>query len=126
MTNQWRKNEEMAVWGYDKKTKEFRQKKEAIKAPLAGFKLVTRVIVWSVFIGFYFFIFVLLLSGCAYLKGGGQVGYESKTIEKRGSNDDIIVNDLLPLEESSGEVGEPVRAPSEIVACIKMLPECNV
>jgi hypothetical protein len=106
MTNQWRKNEEMAVWGYDKKTKEFRQKKEAIKAPLAGFKLVTRVIVWSVFIGFYFFIFVLLVSGCSYIKK---------------DNDEIKITDLPPIEYQ-----EPIIDKINIVACIKMLPECNV
>ena len=115
----------MDVWDPKDKTTVLSQIKKAIKGPVSGFKRMTRVIVWSILIVFYFFIFILLLSGCAYLKGGGQVGYESKTIEGRGGNDDIIVNDLLPLEESSGEVGEPIRAPSEIIACIKMLPECD-
>jgi len=92
----------MAVWGYDKKTKGFRQIKEAIKAPLAGFKLMTRVIVWSVLVGFYFFIFVLLVSGCSYIKK---------------NNDEIIITDLPPLEKTGGM--------QDVVACIKMLPECD-
>ena len=50
MTNHWRKNEEMAVWGYDKKTKGFRQIKEAVKAPLAGFKLMTRTNNWVILV----------------------------------------------------------------------------
>ena len=119
----------MDVWGLGEKMTVFRHIKKAIRGPVSGFKRMTRVIVWSILIVFYFFIFTLLLSGCSYLKGvkgGVQVGYESKTIEGRGGNDDIIVNDLLPLEESSGEVGEPIRAPSEIIACIKLLPECDV
>ena len=105
MTNHWRKNEEMAVWGYDKKTKGFRQIKEAVKAPLAGFKLMTRVILWSIFIGFYFFIFVLLVSGCSFIKK---------------NNDEIKITDLPPIEYE-----EPVVDKINIVSCIKMLPECN-
>ena len=100
MTNHWRKNEEMAVWGYDKKTKGFRQIKKAVKAPLAGFKRMTRVILWSIFVGFYFFIFVLLVSGCSFIKK---------------DNDEIIITDLPPLEQKK----------SDVVACIKMLPECD-
>ena len=118
----------MEVWDPKDKTTVLSQIKEAINTPVSGFKRMTRVIVWSILIFFYFFIFTLLLSGCSYLKGvkgGGQVGYESKTIKGREGNDDIIVNDLLPLEESSGEVGEPIRAPSEIIACIKLEPACN-
>ena len=100
MTNHWRKNEEMAVWGYDKKTKGFRQIKKAVKAPLAGFKRMTRVILWSIFVGFYFFIFVLLVSGCSFIKK---------------DNDEIIITDLPPLEQKK----------IDVVACIKMLPECD-
>ena len=63
MTNQWRKNEEMAVWTYDKETAEFREIKRPKKSSLAGFKQMTRVIVWPILIFFYFFIFFLLVSG---------------------------------------------------------------
>ena len=114
----------MDVWDPNDKTTVFSQIKKAINTPVSGFKRWSGMILPGILTVFYFFIFFLLLSGCAYLKEG-QLGYKSKTIEGREGNDDIIVNDLLPLEESSGEVGEPIKAPSEIIACIKLEPECN-
>ena len=100
MTNQWRKNEEMAVWTYDKETAEFREIKRPKKSPLAGFKQMTRVIVWPILIVFYFFIFFLLVSGCSYMKQ---------------DDDEIIIEDL-----------EPLPTVADKVACIKMLESCNV
>ena len=100
MTNQWRKNEEMAVWTYDKETAEFREIKRPKKSPLAGFKQMTRVIVWPILIVFYFFIFFLLVLGCAYMKQ---------------DDDEIIIEDL-----------EPLPTVVDKVACIKMLESCNV
>ena len=100
MTNQWRKNEEMAVWTYDKETAEFREIKRPKKSPLAGFKQMTRVIVWPILIVFYFFIFFLLVSGCSYMKQ---------------EDDEIIIEDL-----------EPLPTVVDKVACIKMLESCNV
>ena len=100
MTNQWRKNEEMAVWTYDKETAEFREIKRPKKSPLAGFKQMTRVIVWPILIVFYFFIFFLLVSGCSYMKQ---------------DDDEIIIEDL-----------EPLPTVADKVACIKMLDSCNV
>ena len=100
MTNQWRKNEEMAVWTYDKETAEFREIKRPKNDPLAGFKRMTRVIVWGIFIVFYFFIFFLLVSGCSYMKQ---------------DDDEIIIEDL-----------EPLPTVADKVACIKMLESCNV
>jgi len=98
--NQWRKNEEMAVWTYDKETAEFRQIKRPKNSPLAGLKQMTRVIVWPILIVFYFFIFFLVLSGCAYMKQ---------------DDDEIIIEDL-----------EPLPTVVDKVACIKMLESCNV
>jgi hypothetical protein len=100
MTNQWRKNEEMAVWTYDKETAEFREIKRPKNSPLAGFKQMTRVIVWPILIVFYFFIFFLLVSGCSYIKQ---------------DDDEIIIEDL-----------EPLPTVVDKVACIKMLESCNV
>ena len=100
MTNQWRKNEEMAVWTYDKETAEFREIKRPKNSPLAGFKQMTRVIVWPILIVFYFFIFFLLVSGCSYMKQ---------------DDDEIIIEDL-----------EPLPTVVDKVACIKMLESCNV
>ena len=104
----------MGVWDPKDKTTVFSQIKKAINTPVSGFKLMTRVIVWSIFIVFNFFFFTLLLSGCSYFQ-------KDKIDDAK-----IIITDLPPLEESSGEVGEPIRAPSEIIACIKLLPECDV
>ena len=100
MTNQWRKNEEMAVWTYDKETAEFREIKRPKNSPLAGLKQMTRVIVWPILIFFYFFIFFLLVSGCSYMKQ---------------DDDEIIIEDL-----------EPLPTVVDKVACIKMLESCNV
>ena len=100
MTNQWRKNEEMAVWTYDQETAEFREIKRPKNSPLAGLKQMTRVIVWGSFIVFYFFIFFLLVSGCSYMKQ---------------DDDEIIIEDL-----------EPLPTVVDKVACIKMLESCNV
>ena len=98
--NQWRKNEEMAVWTYDKETAEFREIKRPKNSPLAGLKQMTRVIVWPILIVFYFFIFFLLVSGCSYMKQ---------------DDDEIIIEDL-----------EPLPTVVDKVACIKMLESCNV
>ena len=100
MTNQWRKNEEMAVWTYDKETAEFREIKRPKKSSLAGLTQMTRVIVWPILIVFYFFIFFLLVSGCSYMKQ---------------DDDEIIIEDL-----------EPLPTVVDKVACIKMLESCNV
>ena len=58
-----------------------------------------------IFIGFYFFIFVLLVSGCSFIKK---------------DNDEIKITDLPPIKYE-----EPVVDKINIVSCIKMLPECN-
>ena len=100
MTNQWRKNEEMAVWTYDKETAEFREIKRPKNSPLAGLKQMTRVIVWPILIVFYFFIFFFLVSGCSYMNQ---------------DDDEIIIEDL-----------EPLPTVVDKVACIKMLESCNV
>ena len=71
-----------------------------LEATLMG---LTRAIVWGIFIVFYFFIFFLLLSGCAYFK------------KNKIDEDEIIITDLPPLEMSQDKK----------IACIKLKPECN-
>ena len=93
----------MDVWDLNDKTAEFSQIKKAINTPVSGFKEVTRAIVWGIFIVFYFFIFFLLLSGCAYFK------------KDKIDEDEIIITDLPPLEMSQDKK----------IACIKLKPECN-
>ena len=118
----------MDVWDPNEEIAENSQIKKPVEHPVSGFKAWSGIIGPGILTVFYFFLFFLVLSGCSYfkgVKGGGRIGYESKIIEGKEGNDDIIVNDLLPLEKSSGEVGEPIRAPNEIIKCIKLLPECN-
>ena len=93
----------MDVWDPKDKTTVFSRIKEAINTPVSGFKRMTRVIVWSILIVFYFFIFTLLLSGCAYFQ------------KDKIDDDEIIITDLPPLEMSQ----------SEKIACIKLEPACN-
>ena len=77
----------MEVWDPKDKTTVLSQIKKAINTPVSGFKRMTRVIVWSILIVFYFFIFTLLLSGCAYF-------------QKNKTDDEIVITDLPPLEMS--------------------------
>ena len=95
----------MEVWDPKDKTTVLSQIKKAINTPVSGFKRMTRVIVWSILIVFYFFIFTLLLSGCAYFQ------------KDKIDDNEITVTDLPPLE--------PVVDKINIIACIKLLPECD-
>ena len=95
----------MEVWDPKDKTTVFSQIKKAINALISGFKRMTRVIVWPILIVFYFFIFTLLLSGCAYFQ------------KDKIDDNEITVTDLPPLE--------PVVDKINIIACIKLLPECD-
>ena len=92
----------MDVWDPNDKTTVFSQIKKLINTPVSGFKRMTRVIVWPIFILFYFFIFFLILSGCAYL-------------QKDKTDDKIVTTELLPLEMSQDKK----------IACIKLEPECD-
>ena len=93
----------MDVWDPNDKTTVFSQIKKAINTPVSGFKRWSGMILPGILIGFYFFIFFLVLSGCAYFQ------------KDKIDNDEIIITDLPPLEMSQ----------SKKVACIKLLPECN-
>ena len=90
----------MDVWDPNDKTTVFSQIKKAINTPVSGFKRWSGMILPGILTVFYFFIFFLVLSGCAYFQ-------ENKK--------EIIVTDLPPLEMSQ----------SKKIACIKLLPECN-
>jgi len=93
----------MDVWDPNDKITVFSQIKKAINTPVSGFKRWSGMILPGILIGFYFFIFFLVLSGCAYFQ------------KDKIDNDEIIITDLPPLEMSQ----------SKKVACIKLLPECN-
>ena len=93
----------MDVWDPNDKTTVFCQIKKAINTPVSGFKRWSGMILPGILTVFYFFIFFLLLSGCAYFQ------------KDKIDDDEIIITDLPPLEMSQ----------SEKIACIKLAPECN-
>ena len=99
------KNERMDVWDPYDKTAENSQIKELIKHPVAGLKGWSGIIGPGILTVFYFFLFFLLLSGCYYFK------------KEKINNNEIIITDLPPLE--------PVVDKNNIIACIKLLPECD-
>ena len=104
----------MDVWDPKDKTTVFCQIKKLINTPVSGFKRMPRVIVWPIFILFYFFIFFLLLSGCAYFQKE-KVDENVTIIEGVEDSDDIIVTNLMPIEMTV----------EQKIACIKLLPECD-
>ena len=92
----------MDVWDPNDKTTVFSQIKNAINTPVSGFKGCSCMNLPGILTVFYFFIFFLILSGCAYL-------------QKDKTDDKIVTTELLPLEMSQDKK----------IACIKLLPECN-
>jgi hypothetical protein len=99
----------MDVWDPNDKITVFSQIKKAINTPVSGFKRWSGMILPGILIGFYFFIFFLVLSGCAY--------FQKDKIEGREGEDDIIITDLTSTLENV--------TISKKIACIKLLPECN-
>ena len=81
------------------------QIKKPINRPVAGLKEWSGIIGPGILTVFYFFLFFLLLSGCSYFK------------KEKINNNEIIITDLPPLE--------PVVDKINVIACIKLLPECN-
>jgi len=109
----------MEVWDPKDKTTVLSQIKKAINTPVSGFKRMTRVIVWSILIVFYFFIFTLLLSGCAYFQ--------------KEKKDEIIITNLPPKEFictkidcGDEDVDELIEKEKNTIACIKLQPECDL
>ena len=101
----------MDVWDPKDKTTVFCQIKKLINTPVSGFKRRTRVIVWPIFILFYIFIFFLLLSGCAYFQK-----------EKEPAEKEFICKKIDCGDEN---IDEKVEEEKNVIACIKLLPECN-
>jgi hypothetical protein len=99
------KNERMAVWDPQDKMTVFSQIKKLITCLNLAFRGWGGMIVPGVLIIFYFIIFFLVLSGCSYFK------------KEKINNNEIIITDLPSLE--------PVVDKINIIACIKLLPECD-
>ena len=97
--------ERMSVWDPYAKTAENSQIKKPVEHPVSGFKAWSGIIGPGILTVFYFFLFFLVLSGCSYFK------------KEKIDNNKIIITDLPPLE--------PVVNKVNIVACIKLLPECD-
>ena len=88
------------------------QIKRAINAPVSRLKRMTRVIVPGILIGFYFFIFFLLLSGCSYFQKK-EIPKEEEFICKKIDCGDEDIDDLVEKEKNT-------------IACIKLQPECDL
>ena len=99
------KNERMAVWDPKDKTTVLSQIKKPIKHLVSGFKAWSGIIGPGILTVFYFFLFFLVLSGCAYFQ------------KDKIDDNEITITDLPPLE--------PVVDKINIIACIKFLPECD-
>jgi len=95
----------MDVWDPYDKMAENSQIKKPLEHPVAGLKEWSGMIGPGILTVFYFFLFFLLLSGCSYFK--------KAKIDKN----EITITDLPPLE--------PVVDKINIIACIKLLPECD-
>ena len=95
----------MGVWDPNDKIAENSQIKKPVRHPVSGFKAWSGIIGPGILTVFYFFLFFLVLSGCSYFK------------KEKIDNNKIIITDLPPLE--------PVVNKVNIVACIKLLPECD-
>ena len=104
----------MDVWDPNDKTTVFCQIKKAINTPVSGFKRWSGMILPGILIVFYFFIFFLILSGCAYFQKE-KVDENVTIIEGVEDSDDIIVTNLMPIEMTA----------EQKIACIKLLPECD-
>ena len=92
----------MDVWDPGEEKTILSQIKKLIVGPYRGLKGWGGMILPGILIGFYFFIFFLLLSGCSYFR-------------KEKMENEIIITDLPPVEMS----------PEQKIACIKLEPECN-
>ena len=109
----------MEVWDPKDKTTVLSQIKKAIRGPVSGFKAWSGIIGPGILIGFYFFIFFLLLSGCSYFQ--------------KEKKDEIIITDLPPKEFictkidcGDEDVDELVEKEKNTIACIKLQPECDL
>ena len=92
--------------------KVFRHIKKAIRGPVSGFKAWSGIIGPGILIGFYFFIFFLLLSGCSY--------FQKKEIPKE---EEFICTKIDCGDE---DIDELVEKEKNTIACIKLQPECDL
>jgi len=95
----------MDVWDPYDKMAENSQIKKPIRHPVSGLKGWGGIIGPGILTVFYFFLFFLVLSGCAYFQ------------KDKIDDNEIVITDLPPLE--------PVVDKINIIACIKLLPECD-
>ena len=109
----------MDVWDPGKEMTVLSQIKKAIRGPVSGCKAWSGIIGPGILIGFYFFIFFLLLSGCSYFQ--------------KEKKDEIIITDLPPKEIictkidcGDEDVDELIEKEKNTIACIKLQPECDL
>ena len=118
----------MGVWDPGREKTVLSQIKKAIGARYQGFKGMTRVIVPGILIGFYFFIFFLLLSGCAYFQKeipsmeddpNAISTWDLSTVDP---NREFICTKIDCGDE---DIDKLVADEKNTIACIKLQPECK-
>ena len=102
----------MDVWDPGIEKTVLSQIKKAIRGPVSGFKAWSGIIGPGILIGFYFFIFFLLLSGCSYFQKK-EIPKEEEFICKKIDCGDEDIDDLVEKEKNT-------------IACIKLQPECDL
>ena len=119
----------MEVWDPKDKITVLSQIKKAIGARYQGLKGMTWVIVPGILIGFYFFIFFLVLSGCSY--------FQKEIPDIEDDPNSISTWDLSTVEPNrefictkidcgDEDIDKLVADEQNTIACIKLQPECNL
>ena len=113
----------MGVWDPGKEKTVLSQIKKAIAGLYRGLSRMTRVVAPGILIIFYFFIFFLLLSGCAGMKWPWQkeeVSLPSTLV--------IPPREFICKKIDCGDedIEKLIEDEQNTIACIKLQPECNV
>ena len=109
----------MGVWDPKDKITALSQIKKAVGARYQGLKGWGGMILPGILIGFYFFIFFLLLSGCSYFKK-----------EKVREVDPLTVPPIeficKKIDCGDEDIKQLIEEEQNTIACIKLQPECKL
>mgnify|MGYP005820486343 CR=1 FL=1 len=112
----------MEVWDPKDKITVLSQIKKAIGAQYQGLKGMTRVVAPGILIVFYFFIFFLLLSGCAGMKWPWQK-------EEVAEPNPLVIPPIeficTKIDCGDEDIDKLVEDEQNTIACIKLQPECK-
>ena len=109
----------MGVWDPGEEKTVLSQIKKAIGARYQALKGWGGMILPGILIGFYFFIFFLLLSGCSYFKK-----------EKVREVDPLTVPPIeficKKIDCGDEDIKQLIEEEQNTIACIKLQPECKI